>query len=127
MYYGYGHGSWILVLIPLAFLVLRGLSSSGRRRGQRRPQAPPSFFMGPPGRPSPHSTSPTASAPSAPAGQTGAFGTGASTGTPAGWFTDPFVKHEQRYWSGTAWTEHVLDDGVPSDDPPPPARSNDES
>ena len=42
-----------------------------------------------------------------------------STGTAPGWFTDPFVRHEQRYWSGTAWTEHVLDGGTPAVDPPP--------
>jgi hypothetical protein len=39
---------------------------------------------------------------------------------PAGWFRDPFFRHEQRYWSGTAWSEHVTDDGVPGTDPPPP-------
>jgi hypothetical protein len=38
---------------------------------------------------------------------------------PAGWLRDPFVRHEQRYWSGTEWTEHVIDDGVPATDPPP--------
>ena len=43
---------------------------------------------------------------------------------PQGWFVDPFVRHEQRYWSGTAWTEHVLDGGTPSLDPPPPPRTD---
>ena len=39
----------------------------------------------------------------------GAAATGSTfTGTAPGWFTDPFVRHEQRYWSGTAWTEHVM-------------------
>lgn len=42
-----------------------------------------------------------------------------SSGTAPGWFVDPFVRHEQRYWSGTAWTEHVTDNGSPSVDPPP--------
>ena len=46
------------------------------------------------------------------------------TGTASGWFVDPFVRHEQRYWSGTAWTEHVLDGGTPSLDPPPPPRTD---
>jgi hypothetical protein len=32
---------------------------------------------------------------------------------------DPFVRHEHRYWSGTEWTEHIMDDGVPGTDPPP--------
>ena len=36
-----------------------------------------------------------------------------------GWFRDPFVRHEQRYWSGSEWTDHVIDDGVPATDPPP--------
>jgi len=30
------------------------------------------------------------------------------------------VRHQYRYWSGTEWTEHVEDDGVPAIDPPPP-------
>ena len=47
----------------------------------------------------------------------------AFTGTASGWFTDPFVRHEQRYWSGTAWTEHVQDKGAPGIDPPPQPRS----
>jgi hypothetical protein len=42
-----------------------------------------------------------------------------STGMAAGWFRDPFVRHEQRYWSGSEWTEHVVDNGVPATDPPP--------
>ena len=41
------------------------------------------------------------------------------TGIPAGWMTDPSGRHEQRYWSGSAWTEHVTDGGTPGIDPPP--------
>jgi hypothetical protein len=108
MYSGYGHGSWFIVLVPLALIALRALASGRRRGAPRRPQAPPSFFVGHP--------SPPGSAPTPPSPDPAGSGT---TGTPAGWFTDPFVKHEQRYWSGTAWTEHVLDDGVPGNDPPP--------
>lgn len=26
---------------------------------------------------------------------------------PAGWFPDPFGRHEYRYWDGAQWTEHV--------------------
>jgi Protein of unknown function (DUF2510) len=107
MYSGYGHGSWLIILVPLVLLALRALSS-GRRRATRRPQAPPSFFVGQP--------SPPGAPPSTPPANPDA---GTSTGTPAGWFRDPFLQHEQRYWSGTAWTEHVLDDGVPGNDPPP--------
>jgi hypothetical protein len=40
------------------------------------------------------------------------------TGIAAGWLTDPFGRHEQRYWSGSEWTEHVTDGGVPGIDPP---------
>ncbi len=119
MYSGHGHGSWVIVLIPLALLALRALSS-GRRSAPRRPQAPPSFFVDHPSRPG----SPPAAPPGSPDAQTGADSVAkpaanATTGTPAGWFVDPFVKHEQRYWSGTEWTEHVLDDGVPGNDRPP--------
>ena len=48
---------------------------------------------------------------------------GAGAGTAPGWFRDPFVRHEQRYWSGTSWTEHVQDAGTPGVDPPPPSRT----
>ena len=41
------------------------------------------------------------------------------TGVPAGWMVDPSGKHEQRYWSGTAWTDHVMNDGTPGVDPLP--------
>lgn len=41
------------------------------------------------------------------------------TGIPAGWMADPSGKHDERYWSGTAWTEHVMNDGIPAIDPLP--------
>ena len=41
------------------------------------------------------------------------------TGIAPGWLTDPSGRHEQRYWSGSEWTEHVRDGGVPGTDPPP--------
>lgn len=34
------------------------------------------------------------------------------------WFGDPFARHEQRWWDGSAWTEKVADDGVRAIDPP---------
>ena len=34
-----------------------------------------------------------------------------------GWFADPARRHQWRYWNGTAWTEHVSDDGVAGSDP----------
>jgi hypothetical protein len=43
---------------------------------------------------------------------------------PAGWFEDPRERHEWRYWDGSAWTDHVADDGRIGHDPvnaaPPP-------
>ena len=48
----------------------------------------------------------------------GRDGGGTSTGTPPGWFADPFFRHEQRFWSGSEWTEHVTDAGAPGTDPP---------
>jgi len=42
---------------------------------------------------------------------------------PAGWFQDPEHRHQWRYWDGTAWTDHVADDGQQSRAPlgAPPA------
>jgi uncharacterized protein YxjI len=37
---------------------------------------------------------------------------------PAGWYADPFGRHEARYFSGAAWTEHVSSHGRQSTDPP---------
>ena len=44
----------------------------------------------------------------------------------ASWLPDPLGVHELRYWTGTAWSEHVSDQGVTAIDPldvqpPPPA------
>ncbi|TFV74873.1 DUF2510 domain-containing protein [Blastococcus sp. CT_GayMR19] len=44
----------------------------------------------------------------------------------ASWLADPLGVHELRYWTGTAWSEHVSDHGVTTIDPldaqpPPPA------
>lgn len=39
--------------------------------------------------------------------------------TPAGkWAPDPTTRHELRFWTGSEWTEHVTDGGVPGIDPP---------
>ncbi len=32
----------------------------------------------------------------------------------ASWLPDPSGGHELRYWNGTAWTEHVSDQGATS-------------
>jgi len=37
---------------------------------------------------------------------------------PAGWYADPFGRHEARYYSGATWTEHVMSHGRPTTDPP---------
>lgn len=37
--------------------------------------------------------------------------------SPGGWHADPAGRHEQRYYDGQAWTEHVVDAGVQSTDP----------
>jgi hypothetical protein len=37
---------------------------------------------------------------------------------PARWVSDPFGRHELRYWNGERWTEHVADQGVQATDPP---------
>ena len=42
---------------------------------------------------------------------------GPTTITP-GWFPDPLGRHEQRYWDGQQWTEHVVSHGRQSVDPP---------
>jgi len=142
----YGHGSWIFVVIILGVFLLR-MTASRRNAGQGRrpgggpygPGGPGGPYGGPFGRPGPTSgfpdggpqgTHPPAGPPGSirPDDQPGdtAPGTGGSTGMagghtgiPAGWMTDPSGRHQQRYWSGTAWTEHVADDGAPGLDPPP--------
>lgn len=41
-----------------------------------------------------------------------ALTTRARSGTPTGWFADPYRRHELRYWDGWRWTEHVADRGI---------------
>lgn len=43
---------------------------------------------------------------------------GVSEPTSAGWYRDPFGRHERRYHTGTGWTEHVRDRGRAGIDPP---------
>jgi hypothetical protein len=44
------------------------------------------------------------------------------TSTPPlfGWYEDPAALHEERYWDGRQWSDHVRDAGVVSSDPLPP-------
>ena len=39
------------------------------------------------------------------------------SGTPAGWYPDPFGRHELRYFDGGAWTDHVSSHGRAGVDP----------
>ena len=39
-------------------------------------------------------------------------------GTLAGWHRDPSGRHELRFWDGTRWTEHIIDEGIPALDHP---------
>ncbi len=41
-----------------------------------------------------------------------------ATAAPAAWHPDPYRRFEQRYWDGSAWTEHVVSGGRRSIDPP---------
>lgn len=36
---------------------------------------------------------------------------------PAGWYPDPFGRHERRYWDGDRWTAHVTSRGLQGEDP----------
>lgn len=37
---------------------------------------------------------------------------------PAGWYPDPFGRHDTRWWDGANWTEHVASNGRQAVDPP---------
>lgn len=41
----------------------------------------------------------------------------AAAAVPASWLPDPAGRHEQRYWDGSRWTEHVSTGGTASVDP----------
>jgi hypothetical protein len=41
-------------------------------------------------------------------------------GAVPGWYTDPEMRHELRYWDGQTWTVHVFHHGVQALDLPPP-------
>ena len=103
-----GQHSWLAIVAFGVVIAIRLMASPRRRgRGGRRDPSGARGFT-------------ASSAPPSTASPTGPTAGPTSTGTAPGWFTDPFVRHEQRYWSGQAWTEHVLDGGTPAVDPPPP-------
>ncbi len=39
-------------------------------------------------------------------------------GSLAGWHRDPSGRHELRFWDGTRWTEHIINEGIPALDHP---------
>jgi hypothetical protein len=43
--------------------------------------------------------------------------------TAAGWYADPYGRHDKRYWDGSSWTRHVFTGGVQSIEPLEPAGS----
>jgi hypothetical protein len=45
----------------------------------------------------------------------------ANDGVPAGWYTDPGGSSGQRWWDGTAWTDHLLPEAPAPAPTPPPA------
>jgi hypothetical protein len=92
-------------VIFFGLFAMRALSPQRRRNRQRNSARMRSFTDSP-----------------APGGASGAVGSSHDvtfTGIAPGWLVDPTGRHEQRYWSGSAWTEHVMDRGVPGTDPPP--------
>ncbi len=105
-FYG-GHGSWLFIIAFVAFFVMRVLPARRRRRGPRA-SAPASPFTG--AAPASHSSD----------GLDDSSGKVTFTGIAPGWLIDPSGRHEQRYWSGSEWTDHVTDRGVPGIDPLPP-------
>jgi hypothetical protein len=34
---------------------------------------------------------------------------GPGESAPAGWYSDPFERHQLRFWDGSAWTDRVSD------------------
>ena len=108
-----------MAVIPFIVVVVIRMLSTQRRRQGGGPGAPGGARgFTPQARPSAVSR-PLVDPAAGPVADTTATAQPGFTGTAAGWFVDPFVRHEQRYWSGTAWTEHVLDAGTPALDPPP--------
>ena len=98
-------------MIFFGLFVFRAMSSQRRGRGQHQGAPQARSFTDP---------DPTFSRETS--GSSGAETPSAAptfTGVAPGWFTDPSGRHQQRYWSGSEWTEHVMDTGMPGTDPPP--------
>jgi hypothetical protein len=93
------------LVVFFAFFAMRALSSRRRRPGQRSSFGPTSGPTSTTTQPSDLDGEPCGGVP--------------FTGIAPGWLVDPSGRHEKRYWSGSEWTEHVTDGGVPGIDPPP--------
>jgi hypothetical protein len=102
----YGHGSTIALVVFLALIALRMFSSQRRRRDRPGVSAPTRAFT-------------DVTSPEQAPGSVESSGPVTFTGIAPCWLVDPSGRHEKRYWSGTEWTEHVMDGGVPGTDPPP--------
>ena len=103
----YGHGSSIALVIFVGLFAIRAFSSQRRHRGQQRSAPPTSSFTA--------TTFPSQGSDAV----DGSPREVTYTGIAPGWLTDPSGRHEKRYWSGSEWTEHVTDGGIPGTDPPP--------
>ncbi|HUZ10804.1 MAG TPA: DUF2510 domain-containing protein [Acidimicrobiales bacterium] len=107
----YGHGSWMVAVVALGMLALRSASSRRGGSGRSRTRAPYG---------SPDAPPTTSGRPATPAEPSSSADQGlARVGIPPGWMVDPSGRYEERYWSGTVWTEHVRTNGVPASDRPP--------
>jgi hypothetical protein len=107
-YYG-GHGSAWVVVVFAAVFILRAVM--GRRRMGQGSRSGRSDQTGGGWYPNTTTTAPERTiSTSRPA---------SFRGIPPGWLPDPSGRHQQRYWSGLDWTDHVTDDGVPGIDPLP--------
>jgi hypothetical protein len=93
------------VVVFFAFFAMRAFSSRRRRPGQPRAFGPTNSSTSTTTQPSDLDGEPSSRVP--------------FTGIAPGWLIDPSGRHEKRYWSGSAWTEHVTDGGVPGIDLPP--------
>ena len=126
-YGGHGYAGSAILFVFVGMLVLRMIAS--RRGGPGQPRQGPGsqgYGWGSGPASGPHGDANSASftptevvAPPKPDAETPAGG----YKIPPGWFPDPTGRFDQRYWSGTTWTEHVTKDGVPSSDAPPASLS----
>ncbi len=41
-----------------------------------------------------------------------------TSGAPSGWYRDPTLRHQYRYFDGVQWTDHVANEGVTATDMP---------